>query len=171
VLFNNQSVLERITMEDLTKAAVSVSPRRALVIDDEFTIRLALRRFFTQMGWSVDEAANGESGFSLIVLDARQTDVPPYDIIISDLRMPGLNGIELHDRVKVMAPQMLSHLIFSTGDIVSEEAANFVRTSECLVLQKPFELSALRETIEEMMQRRETRPQRALPTAETDTTA
>ena len=44
-------------MEDLTKAATSMSPHRALVIDDEFTIRLALRRFFTRMGWSVDEAS------------------------------------------------------------------------------------------------------------------
>lgn len=158
-------------MEDLTKAAASVSPHRALVIDDEFTIRLALRRFFTRMGWSVDEASNGESGYSLIVLDAHQKDVPPYDIIISDLRMPGLNGIELHDRVKEMAPEMLSHLIFSTGDIVSEEAANFVRTSECLVLQKPFELSALRETIEEMIQRRGARPEKVVPTTETDTRA
>ena len=158
-------------MEDLAKAATSVSTHRALVIDDEFTIRLALRRFFTRMGWSVDEASNGESGYSLIVLDARQQDVPPYDVIISDLRMPGLNGIELYDRVKVMAPQMLPHLIFSTGDIVSEEAANFVRTSECLVIQKPFELSALRQTIEEMIRSRAERLDRAAPTAERDTTA
>lgn len=158
-------------MEDLTKAAASVAQRRALVIDDEFTIRLALRRFFTRMGWSVDEAANGESGYSMIVLDARQGDVPPYDVIISDLRMPGLNGIELHDRVKVMAPQMLPHLIFSTGDIVSEEAANFVRTSECLVLQKPFELSALRETIEQMMRSRHAAAESVVPTAERDTKA
>lgn len=157
-------------MEDLAKAAPGALPHRALVIDDEFTIRLALRRFFTRMGWSVDEASNGESGYSLIVLDARQRDIPPYDVIISDLRMPGLNGIELHDRVKVTAPQILPHLIFSTGDIVSEEAANFVRTSECLVIQKPFELSALRQTIEEMMRSRAGRPDRPGPTAERDTT-
>jgi DNA-binding NtrC family response regulator len=157
-------------MEDLATSAPHVPRHRALVIDDEFTIRLALRRFFTRMGWSVDEASNGESGYSLIVLDARQKDIPPYDVIISDLRMPGLNGIELHDRVKAMAPQMLPRLIFSTGDIVSEEAANFVRTSECLVIQKPFELSALRETIEEMLRGRAGQPDRALPTAERDTT-
>lgn len=142
-----------------------MAQHRALVIDDEFTIRLALRRFFTRMGWSVDEAANGESGYSMIVLDARQADVAPYDIIISDLRMPGLNGIELHDRLKATAPAILPHLIFSTGDIVSEEAANFVRTSECLVLQKPFELSALRQKIEEIVSLHGPRPNDGLPTA------
>ena len=103
------------------------------------------------MGWSVDEAANGESGYSMILLDLRQTDVPPYHIIICDLRMPGLNGIELHDRLKTVEPDVLPRLIFSTGDIVSDEAANFVRTSSCLVLQKPFELAALRTTIETMV--------------------
>lgn len=142
-----------------------MAPHRALVIDDEFTIRLALRRFFTRMGWSVDEASNGESGLSMIILDGRQSDVRPYDVIISDLRMPGLNGIELHDRLKATSPAILSHLIFSTGDIVSEEAANFVRTSECLVLQKPFELSALRQTIDAMVSRRELNGSGDSPTA------
>ena len=148
-----------------------MAQHRALVIDDEFTIRLALRRFFTRMGWAVDEASNGESGYSMIVLDARQSDVRPYDIIISDLRMPGLNGIELHDRLKATAPSILSRLIFSTGDIVSEEAANFVQSSECLVLQKPFELAALRETIEEMIKRDAQRTGSGESTAEKDTRA
>lgn len=148
-----------------------MAQHRALVIDDEFTIRLALRRFFTRMGWAVDEASNGESGYSMIVLDARQSDVRPYDIIISDLRMPGLNGIELHDRLKATAPSILSRLIFSTGDIVSEEAANFVQSSECLVLQKPFELAALRETIEEMIKRDAQRTGTGESTAEKDTRA
>ncbi|MCC6316205.1 MAG: response regulator [Gemmatimonadaceae bacterium] len=124
---------------------------RVLLIDDELTIRLALRRFFTRMGWRVDEATNGESGYSMIVLDGQQTATPPYDVIISDLRMPGLNGIQLHDRLKTVAPEVLDRLIFSTGDIVSQEAAEFVNSSACVVLQKPFELATLRETIERVM--------------------
>jgi CheY-like chemotaxis protein len=134
---------------------VAVQPgagsHRVLLIDDELTIRLALRRFFTRMGWRVDEATNGESGYSMIVLDEQQTTTPQYDVIISDLRMPGLNGIQLHDRLKVVAPRVLPRLIFSTGDIVSQEAAEFVNTSTCFVLQKPFELATLRETIERVM--------------------
>lgn len=123
------------------------TPRRVLLIDDEMTIRLALRRFFTRMGWRVDEAANGESGYSMVIMDEQQNEAPPYDVIISDLRMPGLNGIELHDRLKENAPRVLRRLVFSTGDIVSQEAAEFVSSSSCVVLQKPFELAALRETV------------------------
>ena len=104
------------------------------------------------MGWRVDEAANGESGYSMVILDEQQTEGPPYDVIISDLRMPGLNGIELHDRLKENAPRVLRRLVFSTGDIVSQEAAEFVLSSSCVVLQKPFELAALRETVNNIVQ-------------------
>lgn len=128
-------------------------PHRVLLIDDELTIRLALRRFFTRMGWSVDEATNGESGYSMIVLDEQQTSTAPYALIISDLRMPGLNGIELHERLKKVAPHVLTRLVFSTGDIVSQEAAEFVNSSQCVVLQKPFELATLRETIQAVLSR------------------
>lgn len=121
---------------------------RVLLIDDELTIRLALRRFFTRMGWRVDEATNGESGYAMIVLDQQQRSTPPYAVIISDLRMPGLNGIELHARIVEQLPHILPRLIFSTGDIVSQEAAEFVQSTSCVVIQKPFELAALRETVQ-----------------------
>ena len=127
------------------------APHRVLVIDDESTIRLALRRFFSRMGWEVDEAANGESGYSMIVLDTEADQGPSYDLVLSDLRMPGLNGIALFERLKVNYPEILNRLLFSTGDIVSEEAATFVRDSGCVVIQKPFELAALRNTIDQIL--------------------
>jgi CheY-like chemotaxis protein len=62
--------------------------------------------------------------------------------------MPGLNGIDLHDRLLKERPRILDRLIFSTGDVVSEEVADFIDSTHCLVLQKPFELSALLETVQ-----------------------
>ena len=118
---------------------------RALVIDDEFTIRVALRRCFARMGWTVDEAANGEGAWALISLDEEQGTSPRYRLIVCDLRMPGLSGIELYERLRNRHPEVLSRLVISTGDIVSQEAADFVERSGCEVLQKPFELAAIRE--------------------------
>ena len=131
--------------------APQVHPPRVLVVDDESTIRIALRRFFTRMGWRVEEAANGESALAMLILDARQDEIPRYALVVSDLRMPGINGIELYDRLKATQPWILRRLIFSTGDIVSEEAAAFVRSTDCVVLQKPFELATLRATIERVL--------------------
>lgn len=134
--------------------AASPTPHRVLIIDDEITIRIALRRFFSRMGWDVEEAANGESALDMLDHEgdgdaARRR----FSLVVSDLRMPGLNGMEMYDRLKSRRPEVLDRLIFSTGDLVSEEAAEFVRTTDCVVLQKPFELAALRELVERLVSR------------------
>ena len=122
--------------------------RRVLLVDDEGTIRHALRRFFQRQGWHVDEAADGGAALALLL------DGPPehaYDVIISDLRMPGISGIEMHERLRAARPDLLARIIFSTGDAVALEAAEFVRRANCPVLQKPFELSTLRELVHRML--------------------
>lgn len=115
-------------------------PRRALLVDDEPVIRFALRRFFQKQGWQVDEAEDGQAALALIVQSA-------YDVIISDLRMPGLSGIELHARIERERPELLARLILSTGDSVSPDAAAFLKRSSCPVLSKPFELAELRALV------------------------
>lgn len=129
-----------------------VHPPRVLIVDDEATIRMALRRFFTRMGWHVEEAANGERALAMLILDTRQDDIPRYALVISDLRMPGLSGIELYDRIKQLHPEILRRLVFSTGDTVSEETATFARSTDCVMLQKPFEFTTLRATIERVLE-------------------
>jgi CheY-like chemotaxis protein len=114
---------------------------RALLVDDEPVIRQALRRFFMRMGWEVDEAEDGNEALRLLL---GGTQAAEYAVIISDLRMPGVSGIELHARLEAARPELLARLILSTGDSVSTEAAEFLRRSSCPVLNKPFELAELR---------------------------
>lgn len=132
-----------------THAAAMDGARRVLIVDDEVTIRMALRRFFTRLGWAVEEACDGETALDLLDGEARESC--RFDVVVSDLRMPGVSGIELYDQLKVRNPDVVRRLIFSTGDIVSEEAATFVRSTDCVVLQKPFELSALREIVDRVV--------------------
>ena len=121
-----------------------VSPR-VLIIDDEPSIRSALRRFFTRRGWQVDEAADGAKGLATLL--AARND---FTIVISDLKMPDFSGVELHDHVAAVAPDLLDRIIFSTGDVASKDAADFVQRTKCTVLQKPFELRALESLISRM---------------------
>ena len=60
--------------------------------------------------------------------------------------LPTRRPVELHGHVAAVAPELLDRIIFSTGDVASKEAAEFVQRTRCTVLQKPFELRAL-ETI------------------------
>jgi len=70
-----------------------------------------------------------------------------FTAVISDLRMPGCSGVELHDHVAAVAPELLDRIIFSTGDVASKDAAEFMQRTKCTVLQKPFELRALEALI------------------------
>jgi len=129
----------------------SATPPRVLVVDDESTIRVALRRFFTRMGWEVEEAGDGGRALEMILHDRSQRSTPPYSLVVSDLRMPGLSGIELHERIEKDAPEVLPRLVFSTGDLVSEEAADFARETSCEIIEKPFEFTKLRATIDRVL--------------------
>jgi CheY-like chemotaxis protein len=114
---------------------------RVLIVDDEPSIRLALRRFFTREGWDVAEADDGQAALDQLTTDA---EADSFDLIICDLRMPGVSGLDLHESLRVSRPKLLQRLILATGDVVSADAADFVRRTSCPVLQKPFELVHLR---------------------------
>ena len=131
----------------------SATPPRVLVVDDESTIRIALRRFFTRMGWEVEEAGDGGRALEMILKDRSQRTTPPYSLVVSDLRMPGLSGIELHDRIERDCPEVLPRLVFSTGDLVSDEAADFARETTCEIIENPFEFAKLRATIDRILGR------------------
>jgi len=120
----------------------AISNGRVLIIDDEASIRAALRRFFLRRGWAVDEAVDGTEGLATL-LEGKSD----FTAVISDLRMPGCSGVELHDHVAAVAPELLDRIIFSTGDVASKDAAEFMQRTKCTVLQKPFELRALEALI------------------------
>ena len=116
---------------------------RVLVIDDESTIRAALRRYFKRKDWVFDEAEDGARGLVKLLEPGAE-----YTAIISDLRMPGMSGMALHDELAKVRPELLDRLVFSTGDVASKDAAEFLQRTRCVILEKPFELSKLGETLE-----------------------
>ena len=113
---------------------------RVLIIDDDEAVRSSMRRYFERQGWSVEEASDGAVGLAKL-LAAR--DEPILDLIICDLRMPGLSGLEVHKWVSASRPDLLGRLVFASGDTASPETAAFLNSSACPVLEKPFELSEL----------------------------
>ncbi len=136
-------------MSDSLPTAVAAA-RRALIIDDEPVIRVALRRFFQRQGWTVDEAEDGRDALAMLLHDD-DAATSPYDVVISDLRMPGLSGMELFERLAALRPALLARLIFSTGDAVSPDAASFLERSGRPVLSKPFEFAELRAFVSQLV--------------------
>jgi len=133
----------RVMLGAVSAEPTAESKPRVLVIDDESTIRAALRRFFKRRDWIFDEAEDGARGLEKLLAPGAD-----YTAIISDLRMPGMSGMALHDELARQRPELLDRLVFSTGDVASKDAAEFVQRTRCIILEKPFELSTLGETLE-----------------------
>ena len=123
--------------------------RRVLLIDDERAIRSAIRRYLERRGWQVDEAKNGREALDLLGLDGK--GVPGserYDAIVTDLRMPDVSGIEIHDRLAADDPAGLEKLVVISGDTASAEIAEFIRRLRQPIIQKPFDMRTLAELLD-----------------------
>ena len=118
-----------------------------LVVDDEAPIRRALRRYFERRGWVVDEAEDGSDALAML---SNSEAAARFDVVLCDLKMPGLTGPELYERLQADAPAVLPRIIFVTGDVTGEAAAAFLQTVSGPVLEKPFELSAVGALAEEL---------------------
>jgi PAS domain S-box-containing protein len=126
--------------------------RRVLVVDDEGPIRVAIRRFLERRGWIVEEARDGLEALGLLGLDQggrHRADF--YDAIITDLKMPGLSGIELHDRLAAASPESVARLVMITGDTASPDAAAFLSRLRQPLVQKPFDMRALADLLDRIV--------------------
>ena len=110
----------------------------ALIVDDERSVRMALGRYFERCGWTVVEAVNGAQALELLAPAGVK-----YDLVITDLRMPGKTGLDLHDWLAANRPALFSRLIIATGDVASPQIRSFIQRTPRPVLEKPFELSTL----------------------------
>jgi CheY-like chemotaxis protein/anti-sigma regulatory factor (Ser/Thr protein kinase) len=129
-----------------TSAGASrTQPLHILVVDDEPAIRRALSRYLSRRGHDVHVAGDGGEALTLI-----ETTLPdrPYDVILSDLRMPGLGGEQLLEKLKEQGADMDRRVIFLTGDAASGDAARFLAASNAPVIYKPVELADLASRIE-----------------------
>lgn len=115
---------------------------RILLVDDEADFRGVLARSFQRAGYDVVCASNGKEAFEI----ARGR---PVDVIISDIRMPGGDGIELLDRVKELCPATPIILLMSGyAEMTTEEACS--KGAEALFC-KPLDRKMIQETINQLL--------------------
>jgi CheY-like chemotaxis protein len=135
---------------ELGAAAAGSSARRVLIVDDEVAIRAAIRRYLERRGWLVDEAGDGGQALELLGLEPAggTSRSREYDAIVTDLRMPGVSGIELHDRLLEADPAGYERLIIISGDTASTEVAEFVTRLRRPIVQKPFAMRTLADLLD-----------------------
>ena len=104
---------------------------RVLVVDDEAELAGVMREMLEAAGYEVATAESGAVALELLAT-AR------FDAVVSDLRMPGMDGATLWRQVQTKHPALIGRMLFVTGDTLSPEAASFFKRSGCTGLDKPF---------------------------------
>ncbi len=119
------------------EAPVAPGPtHRILLVDDEIGIRRSVGRYLRQAGYQVTDVPTVQA--ALNALSAAQ-----YDVIVSDLRMPGMSGEEFFARLERDQAAMTRRIVFTSGDMLREETQAFLARTGCPALGKPYELAQL----------------------------
>src|SRR3989442_8646047 len=105
-----------------------------LIVDDETALRDALLRFLARRGIQGEGVTDGAA--ALRALRQRQ-----FDVIISDVRMPGMSGREFLERLRSDRPELVARLLFSTGDRHAPDTAALLQQSRAPTVTKPFDFA------------------------------
>ncbi len=106
-----------------------------LVVEDEGAVRLLVVEALREAGYTVEEAADGPSGLNAA---ARMPDI---DLLVSDVGLPGLNGRQMADAVRLANPGL--KVLFMTGYAESAAATNGFLETGMAILTKPFDVDSL----------------------------
>lgn len=120
--------------------------QRILVVDDDPSVTSVLKRGLAYEGFAVDTAASGEDALAL----ARER---PPDLVILDIMMPGLDGLEVLRRLRAADPQ-LPVLLLTARDAPADQVRGLMEGADDYVV-KPFTFEVLVARIRALLRRRE----------------
>ncbi|MDA3902678.1 MAG: sigma-54 dependent transcriptional regulator [Desulfuromusa sp.] len=115
---------------------------RILVAEDEEIMRITVLDHLRHQGWQVDDAANGIAALDLVKKNN-------YDLVISDIRMPGMDGEKLLDEVKQRAPR--TEVILMTAHGNADDAVSCLKQGAADYILKPFDLDDLTFRVERLL--------------------
>ena len=130
---------ERLSTTDARRACI-------LVVDDEPQVAALMADTLELEGYEVETAKNGREALEKIA--ARS-----YDAILSDLRMPELDGVGLYRELEQQHPHLLPRLAFVSGTTEPPEYASFLQRTGATVLSKPFALTDVHQLVQGLLQK------------------
>jgi DNA-binding NtrC family response regulator len=120
---------------------------RILVVDDEASIRKRCVRLLSRQGYSVVGAGDSHAALELI-----QGKNSPFDVLLVDIRMPGMDGLDLLDRVKTIDASV--EVIVMTGYATVETAVKAMKSGAYDYLVKPFDVDELAHVVKNVAEKR-----------------
>ena len=120
-------------------------PFTILLIDDEPSFVSALARLLRHDGSTVDTAADGHGAL-------RQLQGHRYDVVLCDLRMPGLDGVAFYDMLRQHHAYLRKRVLFLTGDTLGAESTAFLEQCGQPWVYKPCNAADIRTAIQQLLQ-------------------
>jgi DNA-binding NtrC family response regulator len=120
-----------------------------LIIEDDEEMRSLLKDFFVEEGFETDSVSNGYDAFGMLVKK-------PFDLVITDIRMPGLTGLDILPRIKKLQPGVPIIVITAFGSEGVHRRA--YERGATVYLEKPIHFEKLRELIHQMVVSRHAPP-------------
>ena len=133
------------TKEEQVEAASHALPKlKILLVDDELELAQTLADLLEPEGHEIALAANGA-----IALEKLKKTV--FDVVISDLRMPVMDGPTMYAEIAKTMPAYLRRVIFVTGDTLSSHIQSFLSQNPVFVIEKPYRLADVKQTIVKLL--------------------
>ncbi len=118
-------------------------PRKILILDDEADIRAELAEYLVRKGYEVEEAGDGLEGL-------RKFEAAPADLIITDIKMPRVDGYEVIRRLQEIDPGV--PIIAVTGHFSPGDLSKAMEVGATLTLKKPLGLRALADELKRLLE-------------------
>jgi CheY-like chemotaxis protein len=122
---------------------ISFQDKRVLVVDDEEFLLECLTDAISSWGCATTACAMGAEAIEKLQQGT-------FDLIISDIRMPGLSGIQLYQWIQANQPAMTRQILFTTGDSFDPETRGFLESEKVPHLGKPFDLKKLKQALNDL---------------------
>ena len=119
---------------------------KILILDDEAAIAELLGEMLTLLGYTATLSNFPKQALELIKTNS-------FDLILSDFRMPNMNGQQFYEEVRKSNPAAADRIIFLTGDVVNEETQAFLKSIGNPHLSKPFQLAGVERAVKEVLRK------------------
>ena len=130
--------------EPVVKEAQKVAKARILVVDDETMVSQFVSETLTEEGHEVEAVDSAEEALEK-VKDGK------YQVIMLDIKMPGMSGIELYRYFQQTSPVIAERVIFITGDVMGASTTDFLSKTKASYIIKPFDAGQLKTEINRLL--------------------
>jgi PAS domain S-box-containing protein len=133
--------------EPVIEEAPRVAKARILVVDDEPVIRQFISQVLGEQGHAVETVDNAASALKMVKSKR-------YRLILLDIKMPGMSGVELYKKFQKIAPSLTKRVVFITGDVMGKRTLAFLDKTKTPYMMKPFDARELKTQINRILARK-----------------